>query len=354
MSVFPVFPLEDNDDIVLKSHLLYKRRRQLHQQQIQHHTKHLSFTILKRRIMSQKQLQLFLIVIHITIIVLLSSSSSLFLLSFVTATKNIRSINILPYQNQKGVKTISCFATSTTRSENNKIRKHISSSRTSLGFISNNRLEIRKNCITQAIHSPFQSKSRFTLFAQNDASTVYHNNNDNNKDEIILVRRYQMKRLKEFFIIAIPALIQLAAEPLAGLIDTIYLGRLGPAVLGGVGVAISAQYAVNKLYNDPLLRTSISLVASKDGIETTTNDTDNLNDNDTKKRNTNKEQELSIAVSTALLLALIVGIIQWIIYMIFTDTIANLMGIYSTNEMWISCIDYMKIRSFGAPAATLW
>lgn len=46
---------------------------------------------------------------------------------------------------------------------------------------------------------------------------------------------------KEFLSIAVPAFIQLAAEPLAGLVDTAYLGRLGPDVLGGAGVAISAQ-----------------------------------------------------------------------------------------------------------------
>ena len=40
-----------------------------------------------------------------------------------------------------------------------------------------------------------------------------------------------------------------------------YLGRLGPAALGGAGTAIAAQYSVAKLANDPLLRTSISLVA---------------------------------------------------------------------------------------------
>jgi hypothetical protein len=32
--------------------------------------------------------------------------------------------------------------------------------------------------------------------------------------------------------------------------DTIYIGKLGPAALGGVGVAISAQYSVSKLYNE--------------------------------------------------------------------------------------------------------
>lgn len=35
-----------------------------------------------------------------------------------------------------------------------------------------------------------------------------------------------------------PALIQLAAEPLAALVDTAYLGRLAPEVLSGAGVAV--------------------------------------------------------------------------------------------------------------------
>ena len=80
-----------------------------------------------------------------------------------------------------------------------------------------------------------------------------------------------------------------AAEPLARLIDTAYLGRLGANALGGAGAAIAAQYSVSKLYNDPLLRTTISIVAAQEGAE---------------------PEERANAVSTALLLALVVGVIQ--------------------------------------------
>ena len=98
------------------------------------------------------------------------------------------------------------------------------------------------------------------LFSSNDAESA--------PDEVVdpaEVSTQKRRLTREFFSIAVPAFVQLAAEPLAGLVDTAYLGRLGPEVLGGAGVAISAQYAVSKLYNDPLLRTSISLVASEDG-----------------------------------------------------------------------------------------
>ena len=110
-------------------------------------------------------------------------------------------------------------------------------------------------------------------------------------------KKLQSKLRVEFFTIALPALIQLAAEPLASIVDTAYLGRLGPEVLGGAGVAISAQYAVSKLYNDPLLRTSISLVASQDGKAR----------GQSKGREIQSDQQaskdLSVAVSSALLLA---------------------------------------------------
>jgi len=141
------------------------------------------------------------------------------------------------------------------------------------------------------------------------------------------------KLTREFVQIASPALLQLAAEPLAGLVDTAYLGRLGPSVLGGAGVAVSAQYAVSKLYNDPLLRTSISLVASED------------NSNDEK---------LSNAVSSALILAAAVGVVQMLVYSIFCVSITATMGVDPSSPMFDSAVSYLRIRALGTPAATLW
>jgi len=139
---------------------------------------------------------------------------------------------------------------------------------------------------------------------------------------------------KDFATIAFPAFVQLAAEPLAGLVDSAYLGRLGVEVLGGAGVAISAQYAVSKLYNDPLLRTSISLVAAQDGKSS--------------------EEELSLAVVSVLLLALIIGILQLFVYLIFAKYIILAMGVTPENSMWYSAFSYLKVRALGTPASTLW
>jgi putative MATE family efflux protein len=164
---------------------------------------------------------------------------------------------------------------------------------------------------------------------------------DSNKKSLKEIKR---KLTREFLSIGFPAFVQLAAEPLAALVDTAYLGRLGPEVLGGAGVAISAQYAVSKLYNDPLLRTSISLVASQDGRARGNEDS---NPEQAKK-------ELSIAVSSALLLAFCVGTIQLFIYTLLAKGITQGMGLTSASPMWHSAVSYLRVRALGTPAATLW
>ena len=167
----------------------------------------------------------------------------------------------------------------------------------------------------------------------------------NEEDGFNNIKSMKKKLTREFLEIGAPALIQLAAEPLASIVDTAYLGRLGPEVLGGAGVAISAQYAVSKLYNDPLLRTSISLVASQDGASR--GKTSEADENQ-------KKRDLSIAVSSALLLAASVGIIQLVIYSVFCRGITRSMGLAPTSEMWFSAVSYLQVRAFGTPAATLW
>lgn len=186
---------------------------------------------------------------------------------------------------------------------------------------------------------PHQRSSTRTTSSRSASQLDGADNDDLDENVAILKRSLS----KEFLAIGIPALVQLAAEPLASLVDTAYLGRLGPEVLGGAGVAISAQYAVSKLYNDPLLRTSISLVASQDGKSRGSDD----NVADSKKG-------LSIAVSSALLLAFSVGIIQLIVYTLLSSGIIRGMGLDSLSPMWQSAVSYLRVRALGTPAATLW
>ena len=94
--------------------------------------------------------------------------------------------------------------------------------------------------------------------------------NSNTNIDSLIVRKVKLmkKRLdKEFAQVSLPAFVSLAAEPLASLVDSMYVGRLPAYDQAGMGIAISAQYSVSKLYNDPLMKTSTSLVAGKQGEE---------------------------------------------------------------------------------------
>ena len=212
----------------------------------------------------------------------------------------------------------------------------------------------------------------------------------NHKNDVSIIIQEKKKQLtQDFLSIGIPALIQLAAEPLAALVDTAYLGRLGPATLGGAGIAISAHYAMSKLYNDPLLRTSISLVASASsssgsrnvttakGTTASTASSSNaaVNGTDstivdrraTTTKPENPTKDLSVAVSSALLLATFVGVVQMIVYTVFCQSILRGMGLSPPNTaapgvsssgggagMWIPAVGYLSVRAVGTPAATLW
>jgi len=174
-------------------------------------------------------------------------------------------------------------------------------------------------------------------------------NDDNGGDQGAELKAAKKKLTGEFFGIAIPAFMQLTAEPLAAIVDTAYLGRLGPEVLGGAGVAISAQYAVSKLYNDPLLRTSISLVAAQDGKARSIDSKEGGDHTDEKAA-----ADLSVAVSSALLLAFTVGFVQLFVYTFLASGIIRGMGVDSISPMWHSAISYLRVRALGTPAATLW
>jgi hypothetical protein len=129
-----------------------------------------------------------------------------------------------------------------------------------------------------------------------------------------------------------------------------YLGRLGALSLGAAGVAISAQYSVSKLYNDPLLRTSISLVAAASpppdcGRKTAAAPSD---------RPPASVAELSRAVSSALLLAGVIGLVQACVYGLWSAPIIHAMGVPPSSPMHAPAVAYLRVRALGAPGATLW
>lgn len=66
--------------------------------------------------------------------------------------------------------------------------------------------------------------------------------------------------------IALPAVLALAADPIASLVDTAFVGHLGSVELAAVGVSISVFNLVSKLFNVPLLNATTSFIAEQQAM----------------------------------------------------------------------------------------
>eukprot|EP01031_Cornospumella_fuschlensis_P038402 gene38402-46670_t len=134
---------------------------------------------------------------------------------------------------------------------------------------------------------------------------------------------------KEFASISLPAFVALIADPMASMVDAIYVARLGAVAQAAMGIAVSAQYSVAKLYNDPLLKTSTSLVASRHG------------------------EELEASVATAIATAIIIGTLQSLVFVVFGKLILRVMGVGPASELCVPALEYLLWRALGVPAATV-
>ncbi|KAJ0042235.1 hypothetical protein Pint_17929 [Pistacia integerrima] len=66
--------------------------------------------------------------------------------------------------------------------------------------------------------------------------------------------------------IALPATLALAADPIASLIDTAFIGHIGPVELAAVGVSIAVFNQVSRIMIFPLVSVTTSFVAEEDTI----------------------------------------------------------------------------------------
>ncbi|KAM7268054.1 hypothetical protein ACFE04_010220 [Oxalis oulophora] len=71
---------------------------------------------------------------------------------------------------------------------------------------------------------------------------------------------------KEILRIAVPGALALAADPVASLIDTAFIGRIGAVELGAVGVAIAIFNQASKVTIFPLVNITTSFVAEEEAV----------------------------------------------------------------------------------------
>ncbi|KAF7137412.1 hypothetical protein RHSIM_Rhsim07G0055700 [Rhododendron simsii] len=212
----------------------------------------------------------------------------------------------------------------------------------------------------------------------------------------------------EILQIALPAALALAADPVASLIDTVFIGHLGPVQLAAVGVAIAIFNQASKVTIFPLVSITTSFVAEEDTIErmnsklpeeeesdkisakdkgikellpedaaletlekglasknetkelmpgedfkTTACKSPTITISSGKKVKFKKEKRHIPSASTALLLGGVLGLLQTIFLIFLAKPILGFMGVKADSPMLKPAQRYLTLRALGAPAVLL-
>ncbi|EXB32788.1 MATE efflux family protein FRD3 [Morus notabilis] len=215
---------------------------------------------------------------------------------------------------------------------------------------------------------------------------------------------------KEILGMAVPAALAVAADPIASLIDTAFIGHIGPVELAAAGVSIALFNQASRITIFPLVSITTSFVAEEDtfanmkmkagqvenledemldGLEKgaakegvvekgpngddklenakdTTNSKDSAPENIArefplvtnssnveKKAKLHKGQRHIASASTALIFGVILGLLQAIFLMFGARTLLGVMGVKHNSPMLAPAEKYLVTRSFGAPAVLL-
>ncbi|XP_071715936.1 protein DETOXIFICATION 42-like [Rutidosis leptorrhynchoides] len=173
--------------------------------------------------------------------------------------------------------------------------------------------------------------------------------------------------------IAVPAALALMADPIASLIDTAFIGHLGPVELAAVGVAIAIFNQASKIAIFPLVSVTTSFVAEEDSATTSKLDDVELEEASLlnneknalilKPQNLNKmltnvgqlqhERRHIASASSALLIGAVLGLVQAFLLIVSAKPLLNYMGIKADSPMLSPAYKYLTIRSLGAPAVLL-
>ncbi|KAI5603744.1 hypothetical protein POPTR_001G266900v4 [Populus trichocarpa] len=216
----------------------------------------------------------------------------------------------------------------------------------------------------------------------------------------------------EIIRIALPAAMALAADPVASLIDTAFIGRLGPVEIAAVGVAIAIFNQASKVTIFPLVSITTSFVAEEDTVHrntkieaekaedmkkdaksgeakesvpndemleslekgSATNNEKNIENKyslseddcktitsrssthtDTESVNPEQKNERRHipSASTALIVGGILGLVQAIFLIFGAKPLLHIMGVKSGSAMLNPARKYLTLRALGSPAVLL-
>ncbi|KAK8649529.1 hypothetical protein V6N13_130257 [Hibiscus sabdariffa] len=140
--------------------------------------------------------------------------------------------------------------------------------------------------------------------------------------------------------IALPAALALAADPIASLVDTAFVGHLGSVELAAVGISVSIFNLVSKLFNVPLLNITTSFVAEEQALISKSNADGELE---------HQGKKVLPSVSTSLALAAGLGIAEAVALSVGSGFLLNIMGIPIDSPMRGPAEQFLTWRAFGAP-----
>ncbi|CAN6464005.1 unnamed protein product [Victoria cruziana] len=147
----------------------------------------------------------------------------------------------------------------------------------------------------------------------------------------------------ELIVLSVPAMVGQAIEPLSQLLETAYVGRLGPLELASVGVSVSIFNIISKLFNIPLLSVTTSFVAADIAKSSEMDPFGDLV----------AEKKQLPSVSTAILLAAIIGTVEAVALYVGAGSFLTLMGIPVDSPMRAPSQHFLSQRALGAPAVVV-
>uniref|UniRef100_A0A0D9Z3Z6 Protein DETOXIFICATION n=2 Tax=Oryza glumipatula TaxID=40148 RepID=A0A0D9Z3Z6_9ORYZ len=158
--------------------------------------------------------------------------------------------------------------------------------------------------------------------------------------------------------IAVPASLALAADPLASLVDTAFIGRLGSVEIAAVGVSIAIFNQVSKVCIYPLVSVTTSFVAEEDAIISKCIEENSSQDLEKASPCTNPsdqgcKRKYIPSVTSALIVGSFLGLLQAVFLVFSAKFVLNIMGVKNDSPMLRPAVRYLTIRSLGAPAVLL-
>ncbi|XP_015949772.1 protein DETOXIFICATION 42 isoform X2 [Arachis duranensis] len=184
----------------------------------------------------------------------------------------------------------------------------------------------------------------------------------------------------EIMHISLPTTLALAADPIASLIDTAFIGHIGPVELAAVGVSIAIFNQISKIAIIPLVSVTTSLVAEEDAVDKLQNQpsetemlihTSSVTEEtkleveqvdpecSTSSRSVNRVAKLGHdksyipSASSAIVIGAILGVLQALSLIFTARPILNYMGVDYNSPMLKPAQQYLTLRSFGAPVVIL-